>query len=130
MKKILNWEKTLLIKKIYINKICAIKRKIIWIKAFLVFKVILKQKTLVFQKNCFFQINSFKSPGAIGMLILLFLTNIPINIVLGLVLSFLFDKTQTCLLYFGGMILIVSFLFNQFSSIVISINWCELIAKF
>ncbi|XP_035824811.1 ATP-binding cassette sub-family A member 5 [Aplysia californica] len=50
------------------------------------------------------QVDGLSSPGAMGAAVLLFLTNIPFNIVLGLVISFIFDKTETCIAYLPHMI--------------------------
>ncbi|BFZ21348.1 hypothetical protein BsWGS_24386 [Bradybaena similaris] len=54
------------------------------------------------------QIQGLNSGGALGALLLLFVTNIPFNIVLALVLSFLFDKSETCSAYLPILLNLIS----------------------
>ncbi|CAL1534216.1 unnamed protein product [Lymnaea stagnalis] len=56
------------------------------------------------------QVPGLSSTGAMGALVLLFITNIPFNILLGFVLSFIFDKTESCLAYLPQIMSIGSML--------------------
>uniref|UniRef100_A0A2C9L5H4 ABC transporter domain-containing protein n=2 Tax=Biomphalaria glabrata TaxID=6526 RepID=A0A2C9L5H4_BIOGL len=54
------------------------------------------------------QIDGLSSPGAVGSLVLLFAINMPFYIVLALVLSFIFDKTESCISYLPQILTIVA----------------------
>ncbi|KAH9494888.1 ATP-binding cassette sub- A member 5 [Bulinus truncatus] len=56
------------------------------------------------------QIEGLSSPGAVGSLVLLFVINMPFYIVLALVLSFIFDKTESCISYLPQILTIVAML--------------------
>ncbi|CAG5124847.1 unnamed protein product, partial [Candidula unifasciata] len=54
------------------------------------------------------QIKGLDSDGALGALALLFITNVPFNIVMALVLSFLFDKSESCSSYLSILLNLIS----------------------
>ncbi|XP_059141165.1 cholesterol transporter ABCA5-like [Physella acuta] len=56
------------------------------------------------------QIPGLDSEGAIAALVLIFITNIPSNILLALVLSFLFDKAESCYAYLSQILTMVCLL--------------------
>ncbi|XP_059141166.1 ABC-type organic anion transporter ABCA8B-like isoform X1 [Physella acuta] len=56
------------------------------------------------------QVPGLNSEGAIAALVLIFITNIPLNILLALVVSFIFDKSESCHAYLSQILTMVCLL--------------------